>query len=125
MLNATLGEEEQENLTEETLVSDNHIVLVLKNSKSVPIEIESGKTLNINPSLAPDEHDPLTTLLKKHKGVFSWEYTDMKGISSNLCTHHIYIRSDSQPMFHPQQRMNPNLLAPKLSPKVAERPTSG
>ena len=68
---------------------------MLKNSKSFPIEIEVGKTLNINPNLAPDEQERLITLLKKHKGTFSWDYTDMKGIPSNLCTHHIYIKSDS------------------------------
>ena len=33
IMNSTLGEEEQENLTEETLVSDTHIVPVLKISK--------------------------------------------------------------------------------------------
>ena len=71
ILNATLGEEEQENLIEETLVSDTHIVPVLKNLKSVPVEIETGKTLNVNPSLAPDEQECLITLLKKHKGAFA------------------------------------------------------
>ena len=35
ILNTTLGEEKQENLTEEALVSDTHIVPVLKNSKSI------------------------------------------------------------------------------------------
>ena len=49
ILNITLGKEEQENLTEEALVSDTHIIPVLKNSKSIPIEVESGKTLNIQP----------------------------------------------------------------------------
>ena len=43
ILNATLGEEEQENITKETLFNDTHIVPVLKNLKSVPIEIEFGK----------------------------------------------------------------------------------
>ena len=33
----------------------------------------------------------------------------MKGIPSNLCTHHIYIKSDFQPMCQPQRRMNPNI----------------
>ena len=33
----------------------------------------------------------------------------MKGIPSNLCSHHIYIKSDSRPMCHPQRRMNPNI----------------
>ena len=55
ILNITLGEEEQENIMEEALVSDTHIVPVLKNSKSIPVEIESGKTQNINPSLSLDE----------------------------------------------------------------------
>ena len=55
ILNSTLGEEEQENLTEETLVSDTHIVLVLKSSKSVTAKIELGKNLNINPNLTLDE----------------------------------------------------------------------
>ena len=102
ILNGTLGEEEQENLIEETLISDTHIVLVLKNLKSVPVEIEPEKTLNINPSLALDEQEFLITLLKKHKEAFAWEYTDLKGIPSNLCTHHIYIKSDSQPVCQPQ-----------------------
>ena len=82
---------------------------MLKNLKSVPVEVESRKTLNINPSLAPDEQERLITLLKKHKGEFSWEYTDMRGIPPNMCTHHIYIKSDSRPVCQPQQRMNPNL----------------
>ena len=55
ILNRTLGEEEQENPTEETLVSDTHIVPVLKSSKSVPVKIEIGKTLTINPNISLDE----------------------------------------------------------------------
>ena len=39
ILNSTLDEEKQENLTEETLVNDTSISPVLKNSKSIPVEI--------------------------------------------------------------------------------------
>ena len=39
-----------------------------KNSKSVLVDIESRKALNINPNLAPDEHESLITLLKKIRG---------------------------------------------------------
>ena len=67
ILNSTLGEEEQENLTEETLVSDSNIIPVLKNSKSIPVEIEVIQTLNINPKLSPDELERLITLLKQYK----------------------------------------------------------
>ena len=86
-----------------------HIIPVLKNSESIPIEVEPGQTLNINPSLSLEEQKRLVSLLKEHKGAFAWEYTDMRGIPSNLCTHHIYIKSDSWPLCQPQRRMNPNL----------------
>ena len=33
----------------------------------------------------------------------------MKGISLDLCTHHIYIKEDSHPVCQPQRRMNPLL----------------
>ena len=85
------------------------IIPVLKNPKSIQVDIDPGKTLNINPNLSPDELECLVTLLKQHKGAFSWEYTNMKGIPSNLCTHHIYIKSDSRPVCQLQRRMNPNL----------------
>jgi hypothetical protein len=34
---------------------------------------------------------------------------DMKGISYDLCTHHIYIKEECRPISQPQRRMNPNL----------------
>ena len=71
ILNGIIGEEKKQNLIEETLVSDTHIVPVLKNLKSVTVEIEPGKTLNIKPNLSLDEQECLITLLKKHKGEFS------------------------------------------------------
>ena len=71
ILNITLGKKEQENLTEEALVSDTHIIPVLINLKSIPIEVESGKTLNINPSLSLDEQKCMISLLKEHKGAFA------------------------------------------------------
>ena len=33
----------------------------------------------------------------------------MRGIPSNMCTHHIYIKSDSKHVCQPQRRMNPNI----------------
>ena len=94
---------------EEALVGDTNIIPILKNSKSIPIEVEFGKTLNINPNLSLDEQKRLISLLKEHKGAFTWEYTDMRGIPSNMFTHHIYIKSDSRPVCQPQRRMSPNL----------------
>ena len=71
ILKITLGKEEQEQLTEETLVGDTHIIPVLKNSKSIPIEVESRKNWNINPNLSLDEQKRLIGLLKEHKGAFA------------------------------------------------------
>ena len=64
ILNSTLDEEKQENIIEETLVNDTSIIPLLKNSKSITVEIEPRKTLNINLYLAPDELERLITLLK-------------------------------------------------------------
>jgi hypothetical protein len=61
-------------------------------SKSIPVEIEPGKTLNINPNLTVAETQQL-----------------MKGISLELCTHRIYIKEDFRLIYQSQRRMNPNL----------------
>eukprot|EP00253_Pinus_taeda_P028738 PITA_28738 len=82
-------------------------VIVVSNSKVV--EIEPGKTLNINTNLAPDQEIKLVNLLQKYKGAFVWDYLDMKGIDPQLCTHHIYIEKDARPVRQPQRRLNPNL----------------
>jgi hypothetical protein len=68
-----------------------------------------GKTLNINAKLDPSQQKQLIEMLKKHSLSFAWDYTNMKGIHPNLCTHHIYIKEDSQPIRQPQRRMNPAL----------------
>ena len=85
------------------------MIPVIDNSKSFPVDVDSGKTLNINPNLKADDMECLVTLLKQHKGDFAWEYIDMGGIPSTLCTHHIYIKNDSKIVRQPQCRMNPNM----------------
>jgi hypothetical protein len=78
-------------------------------SKSILVEIELGKTLNINPNLTDAETQQLMKLLLENKEAFAWDYTDMKGISPKLCTHRIYIKEDYRPICQYQRRMNPNL----------------
>lgn len=56
-------------------------------SKSIAVEIEPGKTLNINPHLTDAETQQLMKLLHENKQAFAWDYTDINGISSELCTH--------------------------------------
>ena len=79
---------------QKTLVSSIELIPVIDKSKSVPVAVELGKKLNTNPNLKVDEMERLVTLLKQHKGYFTWEYIDMRGIPSALCTCHIYVKND-------------------------------
>jgi hypothetical protein len=104
-LTALLESDNQENLNSGSPPQTPETI----SSKSIPVEIEPGKTLNINPHLTDAETQQLTKLLRENKEVFSWDYTDMKGISPELCTHRIYIKEDCRPICQPQRRMDPNL----------------
>jgi len=77
--------------------------------RSSTIEIFPGKTLNINKNLEKSQQEKLVKILQRHSSAYAWEYTDMKGISPNTCTHHIYIEENCKPIRQPQRRMNPNL----------------
>jgi hypothetical protein len=79
---------------QQTLDDDPYLELIpsILSHKSIPIEIEPRKTLNINPNLSPLQKERLIQLLREHKEAFAWDYTDMKGIHPDLCTHHIYIK---------------------------------
>lgn len=93
----------QEDIEQETEV-ENIPEIVPRNS--VFVEVEPGKTLNINPDLSHSHSEKLLKVLRKHKEAFSWEYTDIQGILSDLCTHHIHIKEECQPIRQPQRRMN-------------------
>ena len=55
VLDNTLSELEHEEIIEESLAKSVEIVHIVENLKSTPVEIRPGKTLNVNPILAPDE----------------------------------------------------------------------
>ena len=48
-------------------------------------------------------------ITKKSYRAATWEYTNMRGIPSGLCTHQIYIKNNSRLVHQPQRRMSPNL----------------
>eukprot|EP00253_Pinus_taeda_P018125 PITA_18125 len=104
-LTTILESESQNNLETE----NSSQILADSPSKSVTVEIEQSKTLNINPNLTDNQKQKLMKLLKENKEAFAWDYTEMKGISPELCTHRIYIKEGSHPVCQPQRRMNPNL----------------
>lgn len=74
--------------------------------ESVHVDIEPGKNLNINSNLLESQKKQLVDVLQKYKEAFTWDYLDMKGILSNLYTHHIYIKEYCRPVRQPQRRMN-------------------
>ena len=85
-LHAVMTESTQEDITDVFITKT---IKVLPNHKSIPIEIESGKTLNINPNLLTTETNIVIKLLQENKQAFAWDYVDMKGISPTICKHHI------------------------------------
>ena len=53
------------------------------------VEIFPGKTLNIKKKLEILQHEKLMKKLQQHSSAYACEYTNMKGISTNTCIHHI------------------------------------
>jgi hypothetical protein len=68
-------------------ISENH---------STPVETQLRKPLNSISKLEPSQQYQLINMLQKQNNAFSWDYTDMKGVHPNLCTHHIHIKEYSQ-----------------------------
>lgn len=89
-----------ENSKEEEEVEDIYFeqMRTTLNNDSSPIEIEPGNFLNINPNLTFEQNQLLLQLLQKYKKAFAWDYTYMKGIQPNLCTHHIYLKDGYKPV---------------------------
>jgi hypothetical protein len=76
---------------------DQHIPTIVVHN-IIAIEITPRIILNINANLNDQQHQKLIWILSKYQQDFSWEYSDMKGIDPQLCTHHIYIEKYSRPI---------------------------
>ena len=92
-----------------TLETEAEIIPTTIVHNNISIEIDTGKALNINPNLYSAQIKQLLQILQVEKEAFARDYTDMKGISLDLCTRHIYIKEDSHLVRQPQRRMNPLL----------------
>jgi hypothetical protein len=66
-----------------------------------PVNIAPGRSLNINANLDEQQQQNLIQVLSKYQQAFAWGYSDMKGIDLQLCTHHIYVEKDAQPIQQP------------------------
>jgi hypothetical protein len=76
---------------------------------NISVEISLGRFLNINANLNEQQQQKLIQILSKYQEDFAWEYPDMKGIDTQLCTHHIYIDKYARPIQQPQIILNPHL----------------
>ncbi|RVW63902.1 Retrovirus-related Pol polyprotein from transposon 17.6 [Vitis vinifera] len=59
----------------------------------------------------PESHQEkcLLEVLKRCKKAIGWQISDLKGISSLVCTHHIYMEDEAKPIRQLQRRLNPHL----------------
>jgi hypothetical protein len=106
MLRAILDCEAHGDLLED-LMEQQIPTTIVHNSKYV--EIAPGRSLNINVNLDEQKQQKLIQVLSKYQQDFSWEYSDMKGIDPQLCTHHICVEKDVWPIRQPQRRLNLHL----------------
>ena len=73
----------------------------LEENRQCPVVISSLLTTS-------QEHN-LLHLLKRNKQALGWEISDLKGINTTICTHHIYLEEESKAVKQPQRRLNPHL----------------
>jgi hypothetical protein len=73
------------------------------------VDIIPGKPLYINSSLEPEQKTQVIEMFQRQFDAFAWDYTDMKGIHPDTCTHNIYTNDQIRPVRQPQRRMNPAL----------------
>ncbi|KAI5316269.1 hypothetical protein L3X38_045445 [Prunus dulcis] len=53
--------------------------------------------------------DMLLKVLKDHRTAIGWTLSNIKGISSLVCTHQIFLEGDTKPVRHAQHRLNPTV----------------
>ena len=51
----------------------------------------------------------LLHILRENKQALGWKITDLKGISPEVCTHHIYLEEEAKSVRWPQRRLNPHM----------------
>ncbi|XP_021774572.1 uncharacterized protein LOC110738471 [Chenopodium quinoa] len=74
--------------------------------------LDDNKTLPviISNSLNESQETKLLTILKEYKAALGWTLADIKGISSTLCMHRIYLEKNAKPTREAQRRLNPSMM---------------
>ena len=63
----------------------------------------------ISSMLSTSQEGSLLHILRENKQALGWKITDLKGISPEVCTHHIYLEEEAKSVRQPQRRLNPHM----------------
>ena len=63
----------------------------------------------ISALLSTAQEGSLLQVLKHNKQALGWKISDLKGISPEICTHHIYLEEEAKSVRQPQRRLNPHM----------------
>ena len=84
--------------------------------KFLPIELkyaylEQNKQcpMLISSALSIHQEDCLIGVLRRCKKAIGWKISDLKWINPLVCTHHIYMEEEANPVRQPQRRLNPHM----------------
>ncbi|GKA72623.1 reverse transcriptase domain-containing protein [Tanacetum coccineum] len=80
-----------------------------KHLEYVFLEENSLLPIVISALLEQDEKEQLVSVLKNHKEAFTWETSNIPGISPSFCKHKINFEDDVKPFIQRQRRLNPNM----------------
>ena len=73
----------------------------LKEKEQCPIVISS--------LLSTSQEGSLLHILSENKKALEWKITNLKGISLEVCTDHIYLEEEAKSVRRPQRRLNPHM----------------
>ena len=72
---------------------------------------DEPRLVKISKDLAISNRSTLITLLMEYQDVFTWSYSDMKGLDPQYYQHQIHLHMDARPVQQRHYRMNPNYAA--------------
>ena len=77
--------------------------------KYVYLEEQEQCPVVISSLLSTSQEGSLLHILRENKQDLRWKITDMKGISLEDCTHHIYLEEEAKSVRQPHRRLNPHM----------------
>ncbi|GKC85795.1 DNA-directed DNA polymerase [Tanacetum coccineum] len=80
-----------------------------KNLEYAFLEKYSLLPVVISTLLKDDEKKRLVSVLKNHKEAFTWNTSNILGISPSFCKYKINFEDDAKPVIQRQRRLNPNM----------------